>query len=93
MKTETYIVFDREEVQRRIPYALVAETMGGSRWGTGRRKRLWSQQFTEAEREKAGKLHAQARDWYLVHGVPEEVKMTPKTILLWDKLAEFCACL
>ena len=32
-----YIALNHDEIQERIPYALVAETMSGARWGTGKR--------------------------------------------------------
>lgn len=85
-----YIALNREEIQERIPYALVAETMSSSRWGTGRRKRLMKQYFTEAEIDAIYRLHKQAYAWYLRTGVPDEVKMSVKTYYLWQKLANFC---
>ena len=85
-----YIALNREEIQERIPYAIVAETMSGARWGTGKRKRLMKQFFTESEIEAIYRLHKQAHSWYCVKGVPEEVKMSVKTYCLWQKLANFC---
>lgn len=90
MKTETYLILSHDEVNERIPYALVAETMSGARWGTGKRKRLMKQQFTESEIDAIYRLHKQAYDWYLRKGVPDEVKMTVRTYELWQKLASFC---
>jgi hypothetical protein len=85
-----YIGLNREEIQSKIPYSVVAETMSGAKWNTGRRKRLMKEQFTEAEIEATYRLHRQARDWYLYKGVPEEVQMTLKTYDLWQKLGNFC---
>ena len=85
-----YISLNQDEIQERIPYAVVAETMSGAKWNTGRRRRLMKQQFTEAEIEATYRLHKQAYRWYLVKGVPEEVKMTMNTYYLWQKLANFC---
>ena len=85
-----YLSFDHDEIQKEIPYAIVAETMSGARWNTGKRKRLMKEQFTEAEIEKIYRLHKQAHSWYLVKGVPEEIKMTLNTYHLWHKLANFC---
>lgn len=85
-----YISLNRDEIQREIPYTVVAETMSGAKWNTGRRKRLMMEQFTEAEREATNRLHHQARDWYLYKGVPDEIKMTLNTYHLWHKLAAFC---
>ena len=38
MKAEIYITLTRDEINERIPYAIVAETMSSSVWNTGRRK-------------------------------------------------------
>ena len=85
-----YIALNHDEIQERIPYALVAETMSGARWGTSKRKRLMKQFFTEVEIEAIYRLHKQAYSWYCVKGVPEEVKMSVNTYSLWQKLASFC---
>ena len=45
MKVETYIVMNRDEINSNIPYPIVAETMSGSRWNTGKRKRALPQTF------------------------------------------------
>ena len=85
-----YIALNHDEIQERIPYAIVAETMSSAAWGTGKRKRLMKQWFTEAEVDAIYRLHKQAYSWYCVKGVPEEVKMSVKTYCLWQKLANFC---
>lgn len=90
MKVKTYITLNRDEIRAQIPYALVCETMSGAKWNTGKRKRLMKERFTEAEREKIYKLHKQARSWHLVKGVPDELKLSVNTMLLWQKLANFC---
>ncbi len=93
MNVQTYIYLSREEIQSKIAYSLICETMGGSRWETGKRKRLFVAEFTETERNVCRVLYKQAYDWYLRKGVPEQVKMTPKTLFLWEKLANFCSTL
>ena len=93
MKVETYIILDREEINKQIPYALVCETMSGARWNTGRRKRMIKEQFAESEINAIYRLHKQAYNWYLVKGAPEELKIAPHTLILWQRLAEFCCSL
>ena len=88
-----YISLNRDEIQEKIPYAVVAETMSGAYWNTGKRKRLMKQYFTESEIEAIYRLHKQAHSWYLVKGVPDEVKMTLYTYELWQRLASFCCML
>lgn len=85
-----YISLNHDEIQEQIPYAIVAETMSRSVWNTGKRKRLMKQYFNESEIEAIYRLHKQAYSWYLVKGVPDEVKMSVKTYYLWQKLASFC---
>jgi hypothetical protein len=48
------------------------------------------ERFTEAEREKIYKLRKQARSWHLIKGVPDELKLSVNTMLLWQELANFC---
>ncbi|MBQ4447476.1 MAG: hypothetical protein II897_04195 [Clostridia bacterium] len=87
------IVLTGDEIKERIAYPLICETRYGSRWDTQRRKRRWTQQFSEKERDKASKLFKLAHKWYLVSGVPEEVTMSIDTLALWQKLEGFCASL
>ena len=79
-----------DEIQKEIPYAIVAETMSSAVWNTGKRKRLMKEHFTDAEIKTISGLHRTARTWYLYKGVPEEVCMTMNTYRLWHKLANFC---
>jgi transposase len=88
-----YISLNHDEIQEKIPYPIVAETMSRAIWNTGKRKRLMKQYFTESEIEAIYRLHRQAYSWYLVKGVPDEVKMTLSTYKLWHKLADFCCML
>jgi hypothetical protein len=93
MKVRTYIIMTRDEVQRNIPYAMICETRWGATWENSRRRRRWAAEFTERERDHAYDLFKMAYKWYLKTGVPEEVKMSTQTLVLWSKLAEFCASL
>ena len=89
-----YLELSHDEIQREIPYMIVAETMCRSVWNTGRRKRMFVQQFTEAEHDRIYKMKSQAYAWALVRGVPlKGVKMTIETYRLWHRLADFCASL
>lgn len=90
MKTETYIVMNSDEIRENIPYPVVAETMSCSRWNTGKRKRMMREQFTDTEIDAIYRMHKQARQWYLIKGVPEELRITPHILALWHKLASFC---
>ena len=83
---------DRDDCER-LPYAVICEARYSARWDTGRRKRLWSQEFTESERKKAADIFKKARRYYLVSGCPDELIMAPSTLALWRRLGDFCASL
>lgn len=89
-RCETFLVLTRDEVNLHIPYALVCMTRFGAHWGTGHRRRRWLEEFTQQEREAATRLFSLSHSWLLTTGVPDEVRMTPKTFALWKKLGNFC---
>lgn len=90
MKVDTYITLTRDEIQNSIPYPVIAEVVCGSRWDTGRTKRLLKEEFSEEEMAKIKPMYAQARKWHLVTGVPEEIQIKATELFLWQKLAAFC---
>ena len=47
---QSFLVLSSEEIHAMIPYAMICMTRYGAHWGTGRRKRRWAEEFTEAER-------------------------------------------
>lgn len=73
-RCETYLVLTSDEVNFRIPYALVCMTRFGAHWETGRRRRRWLEEFTEQERTAATRLFNQSHRWLLTTGVPETVR-------------------
>lgn len=86
--------FTHDEIQEQIPYQIIAETTSSARWNTGKRKRLFAEQFTEKERYACSKIKQQAYIWALIKGVPANgIKMMPQTYELWQKFADFCASL
>lgn len=87
------IVLNADEIRETIAYPMICETMCGSVWQTGKRRRRWAEEFTEAERAACSKLKTLAYKWYLTTGVPDEVTMSLSTMALWKKLEAFCASL
>ena len=63
----------------------------GCTWSSGRRRRAWLADFSESEREAAGRLFRMAHNWTVGRGVPDTVQMSRKTFNLWQKLGDFCA--
>lgn len=92
-KVKIDVVLSRDEIHNKIPYALICETRYGCLWETIRRRRRWLAEFSEAERNAASRLFKLAHSWYLVKGVPDEVRMSCHTFKLWLKLADFCGSL
>ena len=93
MEAKVMLTLSSEEIKQQIPYPMICETRFGSTWDTGRRRRAWESQFTVQEREEAETLFRQAYNWHLKKGVPESVTMPSQTLLLWNRIAEFCASL
>lgn len=85
------LVMTHEEVNANIAYSLICFARYGSAWDTGRRRRAWLADFSESEREAAGRLFRMAHDWTVGRGVPDTVQMSRKTFHLWQKLGDFCA--
>lgn len=85
------LVMTHEEVNENIAYNLICFTRYGSAWDTGRRRRAWLADFSESEREAAGRLFRMAHNWTVGRGVPDTVQMSRKTFNLWQKLGDFCA--
>lgn len=91
MEATIVVTLNRDEVERELPYRIIVETFGGARWDTRKRRQLQKEWFTEQEERQLKKIYTLARSWYLIKGVPEEVQMTAKEILLFQKFADFCA--
>ena len=88
-----YVTLSHYEIIAELPYALIYSTRESAVWNSGTRKRRWAQEFTPAERAAAARIFRLAHSWFLVNGVPDEVKMTVETLCLWGKLGAFCASL
>lgn len=87
------IELSHDDVQNKLAYALICETMEGAYWNSGRRRRMFSKAFTHSEQQRISNIKAKAHKWYLVTGVPEKVRMSYDNYLLWQRLANFCAAI
>lgn len=85
------IQMSHDDIKRLLPYAMIAETSSRSVWNTGKRKRAFSERFTETERAACYRIIQQAKDWAFRKGVPESICMSTKTYALWGILGDFCA--
>ena len=90
-----------EEVRANIPYDLICMVRYGCTWSSGRRRRAWLADFSESEREAAGRPGrsqyradepedvppvAEARQLLRVH-LKGEVRMEERKWILGDDLA------
>ncbi len=87
------IALSGDEVQRKIPYVLIYETMSSCKWRTQTRKKKWIKMFTEHERRRSIILYRQASAWAVKGSVPKILGMTAETYDLWQKLGSFCSTL
>lgn len=69
-----------EEVRANIPYDLICMVRYGCTWSSGRRRRAWLADFSESEREAAGRLFRMAHNWTVGRGVPDTVQMSPEDV-------------
>lgn len=87
------ITLTHDKIINEIPYAVICEAHEGSRWRTGRRRRLYDELFTKFEQAACVRLFSKAADWTLVTGAPDSIRMNKDTYALWQKLGSFCASL
>ena len=87
---KVFMELNRDEIHSLLPYMIIAETTKRAVWSTGRRKRMFSKIFTEGERKRCYEIAATAGRWAFVSGIPDSVRMTSETLVLWRKFADFC---
>ena len=73
----------------KLHYQLIAETTNRSVWNTGRRTRKMEMEFTKEERKDVETIIQMSRRWASC-GVPKEVCMDTKMLILWKRLVNFC---
>ena len=89
---KTTVILSQEEVKSYIDYQLIYQAMSSSEWDTEKKRTLWNEKFTEAERKSIFEMEKQARKWSLKN-VPDKVDMSLSRLILWKKLEMFCSVL
>ena len=84
-------VFTGEEFIKVICYPVVVEAWDKKK--SGRYKRQWLKEFTDAERKKIGSYHGRFYRWYLISGTPKHVTCQLNTIELLKRAVNFFASL
>lgn len=85
-----YLYMKQDEIQKNIPYQLVAETFAREVHKTGKGKRIFNEMFAEFEKESIRELRRKATKWAFQTGAPRELKLTLTTLSLWMRLADYC---
>lgn len=86
------LALTEDEAEKNLMCGLLCQTRYGARWQTGKRRRLWEQQFTEDERKQAEIIFAACRRWFLKSG-SAPVTLDIKIYDLWMRLIAFCGSL
>lgn len=78
-----------EELNDRLHYRLIAETMSSSTWTTGKIKRAFKAEFSPEEIDLSFNIWRKARRWYLYELPKEPVEIYKSEYDLWIKLKDF----
>lgn len=85
-----FIELNHDEIQKKLPYMIIAETWARSVWDTGRFKRLMNESFSKDEIRDIEKIRRLSYSWAFTRGVPDSIKLDILTFDLWKRLADFC---
>lgn len=87
-------VFNRDEIQEKLPYQLISEGTSRSAWNTTSRKQAFNKLFLdENQRELARTIIFNCNRWNLVSGIPDKYECNLEMLRIWSKLAGFCSSL
>ena len=78
-----------DELNDELHYRLIAETMSGSKWTTGKVKKAFVSQFSQEERDSCFSIWRRARKWYLYSLPTNPIEMSMVEYELWQKLKNF----
>lgn len=78
-----------DELNDKLHYMLIGETMSGSKWSTGKVKRAFKAEFSQEERDMCFSIWRKARKWCLRALPQEPVEMYMDEYKLWIKLKDF----
>lgn len=81
------LVFDGDYFRRQVCYSVIVEMWNKAK--SGRQRRLYLQEFTEAERKKIATYYARFYRWHLVTGTPDKVSCRLDTLQLLQRAVNF----
>ena len=89
MEILTSVRIPIEELNDKLHYRLIAETMSGSKWTTGKVKNAFKAEFSDEERDICFQIWRKSRKWYLYSLPTEPVEMYMSEYKVWLKLKDF----
>lgn len=91
MKMEPAVIYNRGEINQKIPYPIIVENFHKRLWGEG--KRRYYSEFTESERQSIGSYLRLFKPWYLIKGTPEKATFAVRNLKLLNRACNFFASL
>lgn len=82
-------ILSHDLFRKQVCYGVIVECWEHKK--AGRVRRLWNEQFTQAEQKLVSKYHTTFRDWVLGKGPPARVAVELKTIELLQRAVNFFA--
>ena len=90
-ETSAYYVFSPEDIQKTLPYDLIARVRQSAAWDSEKRKKIWGNWIGVLERDRAYIVLKKAAIWS-AFGPPErDIRISPNMVATWRKVALICA--
>jgi len=86
---EPAVVYNRDEINQKIPFPVIVENFHKRLCGKG--KREYYSEFTEKERQSIGAYFRQFEKWYLKKGTPEKATFVIRNLELINRAGNFFA--
>lgn len=82
-------VFSGERFLKVVNYPIIVEMWEKKK--SGRVKRAWEKEFTDAERTKVARYYGRFYRWHCITGTPKRVALRASTITLLKRVVQFFA--
>ena len=92
-RTNCYVVLTQEEIRKNIPYEHIAKVKTSPKWNKPGRDKKFTEFFPILETSLARVLLNKAVLWSLIGPPERETRFTDHSLMVWKKLALFCATL
>ena len=85
---EVSVLYDREEINQKIPFPVIVENWKKKEFGKG--KREYNAKFTDKEKATITAYISRFRKWYLI-GTPEKCNFVLRNVILLERAGNFFA--